>query len=167
MLRWRQFSKRGSAVAEPAHVLISLEETHADNIFLGRKHVELRRRRMNVKVGTIVWIYVKQPVGAIVGSARVSSTHAHSPSALWKMFSSVSGLTRREFFDYFCGVENGFGLGLDEVRKLSEPISLSALRKGGGKHFHPPQFFARLASGSRVLKLVMGAEPASTGARPR
>ena len=166
MLRWRQFSKRGSVVAEPAHILISLEENHADNIFLGRKHVELRRRRMNVETGTIVWIYVKQPVGAIVGSARVSSTHVNSPSALWKMFSSVSGLSRSEFFDYFCGVEDGFGLGLDEVRKLSAPISLSTLRKGG-KRFHPPQFFARLASGSKILKLVTGAEYASMGVRPR
>jgi predicted transcriptional regulator len=36
------------------HLLISLEERHAVNIFAGTKRVELRRREMHVEPGSTV-----------------------------------------------------------------------------------------------------------------
>ena len=44
-------------------ILISLEPRHAENILEGRKRVELRRRTMNVTIGSTVWMYAKLPVG--------------------------------------------------------------------------------------------------------
>jgi predicted transcriptional regulator len=99
---------------ETEHVLISLEERHAENIFAGKKHVELRRRAMNVKAGTIVWIYVKLPVGRVVGYAKVSAAHSLAPSSLWKRFAGVCCITRSEFFAYFEGLSKGFALGLQD-----------------------------------------------------
>lgn len=140
-------------MTEVGNVLISLEQTHADNIFSGKKHIELRRRSMSVEPGTLVWIYVKKPLGAVVGYARVVDSHSFSPSTLWKKFSGVSGLTRREFFAYFNGVSKGFALSLTEAERLHKPVTLESLREGGSG-FHPPQFFMRLSPGNCILKLL-------------
>lgn len=148
---------------EPGHVLISLEETHAKNILAGTKKVELRTRAMAIPAGTVVWIYVKKPLGAIVGSALVIDGHSFAPSTLWRKFSDVSGLTWTEFFSYFDGVKTGFALELGKVSRLSAPITLESLR-GRWSAFHPPQFFMRLSPDSEVLKML---QKASKSVQPR
>lgn len=132
-------------MSESEHILISLESRHADNIFSGRKRVELRRRTMNVSPGTTLWIYVKLPVGSIVGHARIEKVHTSSPAALWKRYGSVSGLSRNEFFSYFRDAERGIALVLERSTRLRISLSLESLRKVD-EGFQPPQFFARLTS---------------------
>lgn len=138
---------------ETEHVLISLEERHAENIFAGKKHVELRRRAMNVKAGTIVWIYVKLPVGRVVGYAKVSAAHSLAPSSLWKRFAGVCCITRSEFFAYFEGLSKGFALGLQDPERLAGTLSLVELREASAG-FQPPQFFVRLPPDSPLLHAI-------------
>lgn len=127
------------------HILISLEARHAENIFAGRKSVEFRRRSMNVSPGAKLWIYVKLPIGSIVGHAIVGEVYSSSPSALWRRFGSVSGLSKHEFFKYFVGVDQGVALVLERSTRLRSSLPLQALRKLA-EGFQPPQFFARLTS---------------------
>ena len=127
------------------HILISLESRHAENIFAGHKRVELRRRTMNISPGATLWIYVKLPVGSIIGHARIDKVHESSPNALWRRYGSVSGLSKHEFFSYFGGVEHGVALVLEQSKRLRSSLSLKALRQVD-EGFQPPQFFARLTS---------------------
>jgi len=115
---------------------------------------------MDIPAGTLVWIYVKKPLGAVVGYARVIDCHSLSPSTLWKKFSGVSGLTHQEFFEYFQGVSKGFALGLADVQRLHAPVSLGSLRKAKAG-FHPPQFFMHLPPESRVLQTLQKANGAA------
>lgn len=135
------------------HILISLSPRHAENIFAGRKLVELRRRTMNVLPGTIVWVYVKLPVGSIVGRAKIRSIHTSSPASLWRRFGSVSGLSRNEFFGYFEGVAGGVALVLENVERLNRSLSLESLRKAANG-FQPPQFFSRLGAEHPLLTAI-------------
>lgn len=127
------------------HILISLESRHAENIFSGHKRVELRRRKMNVSLGSTLWIYVKLPVGSIVGHARIGKVHSSSPSTLWRHYGSVSGLSKHEFFVYFGDTEQGVALVLEQPTRLQSWLTLDALRQVN-ESFQPPQFFARLTS---------------------
>lgn len=135
------------------NILISLESRHAENIFAGNKRVELRRRNMNVRPGTTIWIYVKLPIGSIIGRVRIGAVHASSPTALWRRFGSVSGLSRSEFFDYFNGVTQGVALVLEDAERLHRSLSLEVLREIA-KGFQPPQFFARLTAQHPLLGAV-------------
>jgi predicted transcriptional regulator len=130
-------------VVKLKHILISLAPRHAKNIFDGVKHIELRRRPMNVEPGTTVWIYVTLPVGALMGRAKIAALHTASPSSLWQRFGTVSGLTKNEFLDYLDGLSQGIVLVLEDVRTLREPMSLGALRHLAAG-FNPPQFFIRI-----------------------
>jgi predicted transcriptional regulator len=138
-----------------AHALISLEERFAEGILNGTKLVELRRRSMRLEPGTTVWFYVKVPVGQVIGSARVHSTHALAPSTLWRRYGDVSGLSRAEFFDYFAGVDRAFALVLNQPKRLEIGVSLQALRKLNGS-FQPPQFFQHLAEESPLVDAFLG-----------
>ena len=132
------------------HILISLASRHAENIFTGRKLVELRRRTMHVVPGTTVWIYVKLPVGSIIGRVKIGAVHTSSPATLWRRFGPVSGLSRSEFFDYFNGVAQGIALVLEDAERLDSSLSLEVLREIT-KGFQPPQFFARLSAQHPLL----------------
>ena len=139
------------------HILISLEPRYAEGILDRTKLVEFRRRTMNVKADTTVWLYAKLPVGSIVGRATVRANHNLTPSTLWRRFGSVSGLSRAEFANYFDGVSLGTVLELSHSHRLSSSFSLEALRSFQHK-FQPPQFFSRLSVGSPVLAAVLGLE---------
>lgn len=138
---------------KPENILISLSLRHAENILAGTKRVELRRRNMNIDPGATVWMYVKLPVGSIIGQFRVGAIHAGAPAALWRRFGSVSGLSRAEFFEYFSGVTRGVALVLGDSRRLTQQLSLQALRAIDGQ-FQPPQFFRRLEQGLPLLEAI-------------
>jgi predicted transcriptional regulator len=138
---------------DTGHVLISLEARHAENILSGLKQVELRRRSMNVTAGTTIWMYVKLPLGRVVGSVRVKDFCSLAPSTLWKRFADVSGLTRNEFFTYFGGVSRGFALELEAPQRMPVGVSLTELRSIV-TGFQPPQFFLRLPPDGAVLKAI-------------
>lgn len=135
------------------HILISLTPRHAENIFAGHKLVELRRRTMHITPDTKAWVYVKLPVGAIVGRVTIKAIHNSTPALLWHRFGIVSGLSRSEFFDYFSGVTKGIALELEDVKELRRSVSLTTLREASGS-FQPPQFFVRLISSNPILKTV-------------
>jgi predicted transcriptional regulator len=140
-------------MARRQDILISLASRYAEKIFSGEKQVELRRRTMNVAPGATVWIYVKLPVGSIVGKATVESIHASSPDTLWRRFGRLSGLTREEFFDYFAGVSVGVAIVLEGAKRLRRALSLTVIREAA-KRFQPPQFFLRLPADHPVLGVV-------------
>lgn len=139
----------------PAHALISLEERFAEGILSGKKLVELRRRPMRLNVGTTVWMYVKVPVGEVIGSARVRALHTLTPQTLWRKYGGVSGLSRAEFFDYFSDVKRGFVLVLDNPVRLNNPIPLETLRILNDG-FQPPQFFQHLANDGALVTAFSG-----------
>ena len=132
------------------HALISLEQRFADGILRSTKRVELRRRPMRLEVGTTIWMYVKVPVGKVIGSAQVHSMHELSPSTLWRRYGDVSGLARGEFYDYFSGLSKGFVVVLTNPKRLSQPVSLDQLRELNGA-FQPPQFFQHLANDGALV----------------
>lgn len=137
------------------NILISLENRHAENIFSGQKQVELRRRRMRIAPGTIAWVYVKLPVGSLVGRVTIGAVHTSAPSTLWRRFGSLSGLTRKEFLEYFYGVTDGFVFVLENAQRLRSSLSLNRLRELEDG-FSPPQFFLRLRSQHPFLGALTG-----------
>lgn len=138
-----------------AHALISLEDRFAEGILNGTKLVELRRRSMRLEPGTTIWFYVKVPVGQVIGSARVHSTHSLAPSTLWRRYGDVSGLSRSEFFEYFAGVDRAFALVLNQPKRLEASVSLEALRRLNGS-FQPPQFFQHLTEEGPFVSAFLG-----------
>jgi len=135
------------------HVLISLEERHATNILAGTKKVELRRRTMHIEPGSIVWLYVKKPVGAVVGFATVGITYLAAPSTVWRKYGAVSGLSKSEFISYFDEAIVASAMAVSDAKKLKKPITLESLRMSMPT-FHPPQFYCKLGPASPIRQCL-------------
>ncbi len=121
-------------------IVLSIKPQYSQEILLGAKKVELRRRfPINVPSGTIVYIYSTSPERALVGSAEISEVKKTSVEEIWKKYSSVACIRKTDFDNYFSGLEYGFVLELKNPRPLHRSISLTELRQRF--EFEPPQSF--------------------------
>jgi len=97
------------------NVLLSIKPKYAELIKSGIKKYEFRRKIFNKAGRCKVFIYSTSPVKKITGVFDASIIHQDSPYRIWDMFGAYSGLSEREFFQYFRGCEVAYAI---EIRNL-------------------------------------------------
>jgi predicted transcriptional regulator len=136
-------------------VLLSVRPPHVERLLSGAKTVEFRRRPWRVPDGAAVLLYGSKDRRAIVGSLIVESTAVGSPSAMWASHGARSGLTRREYREYFAGATVAVAINVGRVRQLDEPLTLGELRRRSPS-FHVPQSYRFMATDE--LSVVLNGE---------
>lgn len=126
----------------PSDAIISIRPEFAELILEGKKTVELRRRIPSLAVGTRLWIYATLPVGAVIGTVTVHGIARGAKGKIWKEWSSETGVTRKEYDDYFCGAPEAVALLLKNARRI-QPVPIDELR-GVRRGFHPPQVMVHI-----------------------
>ena len=135
------------------NAIISLKPRYAELVASGKKSVELRNRIVRLNPGTKVWIYATQPMGCVVAFAKVKSVVHDEPALIWRRFERDICIEKTHFDSYTEDRERVSAVMLTAVRELPEPPTLDRIRKMAGA-FHPPQFYARLASESGLLGVL-------------
>ncbi len=141
------------------NAVISLEGRFTQKIISGEKTVELRRRKISLRPKDIIWAYSKIPSGCIEARIFVENVVVDSPSILYKKYWNNCGITKKEFYAYFDGVDIGYAILLGKVDKVETPLNLQVIRdKIRDKHeeFHPPQFIKYLWEGNPILDFFEG-----------
>jgi predicted transcriptional regulator len=109
-------------------VIFSIRPVHAEKILDGSKTVELRRRFTgSVRPGTLALIYSTSPTSALTGSARIHDVQRLAVPDLWKRHRSSACLQKREFEDYFSGLDSGYAIVLTSAKPLPRPVGLREL----------------------------------------
>lgn len=125
--------------------LVSIRPNYAAQIIEGRKTVELRRRFPDTTVpGAIVLIYSSSPVQAIVGYAVIREVQRRPVNVIWARYGRAACITQEDFDEYFDGLDEGYAIVLDRVKKFPREFPASDLRERFG--FVPPQSFRYLAA---------------------
>jgi predicted transcriptional regulator len=124
-------------------LLLSLRPEFAELVFAGTKKVELRRVRPRVQADDWILVYVSTPVKALVGYIQVARIIESSPASLWKKVRDHAGITRQQYNEYYLGAPKAYGIVLNAVKRLPEPLELSRLRQVW-PDFHPPQCYRYL-----------------------
>ena len=131
-------------------LLLSIHPRYVDAILAGEKRVELRRRAPRINRGAAL-IYATAPKMELVAAFHITSVIRAPLGLLWQLVHVSAGTTRKEFDSYFCGLETGVAIQINDVVEFEKPISLATLRvKWRG--FHPPQGF-RYVADADVAKL--------------
>lgn len=125
-------------------LLLSIRPKFAEMIFNGTKTIELRRVKPNLTINDIVVVYVTSPIKQIWGSFIVSSIICLPIAELWQSVEISAGVTKDEFFDYFLGVEYGYGIVISNISSVVEPIDLIDIRRIWNG-FTPPQSYRYLS----------------------
>jgi predicted transcriptional regulator len=134
-------------------LLLSVRPRYAHAILNGTKSAEIRRQRPAVHPGTLVIIYATKPVGAIVGTARISDISSGNPADMWEQHQRSTGVTRAEYDAYLTGAETAYLLFLRRVQRLEPLLTLEQIRSA--TTFQPPQSY-RYLSQHMLHNLVNG-----------
>ena len=121
-------------------LLLAIKPIFVARILGGAKRIELRRGRLNARVGQVVLIYSSSPEMALVASAVVGSVEIGTPSALWKSTREAAGVTRSEYDAYFDGAEHGTAIWLENIKSLATRFALAELRRRW-PWFYAPQSY--------------------------
>ncbi|TPV93181.1 MAG: hypothetical protein B7733_21690 [Myxococcales bacterium FL481] len=106
-------------------VLLPLRPRFAQAIYRGTKRYELRRRRMRVRSGSIVWIYESAPVGKVTGSFAVKCVHWGSPAELLSLCSDDPD--QAAYPPYLDGVQLGTALEVADPLRWPRPYALDEI----------------------------------------
>lgn len=126
----------------PLHrdVVFSIKPDYCNKIVKGQKTIELRRRfPMSVPAGTTALIYATSPTRALLGIAEIGRVYRRAPPEIWESFSGRACIARKDFDNYFDGVDCGYAIELKHARRLRRPLGLGELRDRFS--FEPPQSF--------------------------
>lgn len=132
-------------------LLLSIHPRHVDAILAGDKQVELRRRKPSMEQGPGL-IYATSPRMELAATFRVVKVTRAPLILLWQLVRDTACITRREFDDYFQGLDCGVAIHLADVAALAEPVPLKNMRDHW-PGFQPPQGFRYVdaADAARVL----------------
>ena len=111
-----------------AGVLVSLKPEFASAVAEGRKTVELRRRFPRLGGGKWLVIYSTQPVGAVIGMARINEITVGSVSGVWRSHGSCAAISRQRYRSYFSTSAHAIAVVLGEFVPFS-PVALADLRR--------------------------------------
>jgi predicted transcriptional regulator len=126
-------------------ILISIQPEYADQIMDGCKTVELRRRfAESVGQDARLFIYSSNPVGAIIGCAKIDKVVRLPIKQIWKKFHKQACIEKGEFEKYFDGVEFGFVVSLGDVTPLTELLIREDILDRWG--IRPPQSYMYLSA---------------------
>lgn len=138
-------------------LLLSVRPRYAQAILNGTKTVEIRRQGPAVHPGTLVIIYATKPVGAIVGTARISDISCGNPADMWERHNRSMGITRADYDAYLSGAETAYLLFLRRVQRLEPLLTLEQIRSA--TTFQPPQSYRYLSQ--HMLHHLVNGHPAS------
>jgi predicted transcriptional regulator len=136
-------------------MLLSIRPHFAESILAGAKRAEIRRLCPTAQPGTPVIIYATRPLAAVVGTASTDSVCHGTPSALWRQYRSLVGVTQQEFDQYLDGVSTAYLLILGNVRRLTHPLTLEDMRETAA--FQPPRSYRYLDRNS--LRTLVNGHP--------
>lgn len=134
-------------------VLISIKPQHVENILLGVKTIELRRKNMNLTPGTRLWIYSTLPTAKVEAVAIVETVISGSPKFIWDNFREAICITRGEYRSYVSGSKEVSAVRIKNVKEISPAPCLDFLRSEVSD-FHPPQFLKRLSNDNPLLMIL-------------
>lgn len=107
--------------------LLSIKPEFVNEIRLGKKKYEFRKRifqRANVEK---VIIYESAPVSKIVGEFEITKILEEKPDILWEKTKNQAGITKSFFDLYFRGKEIAIAIAFDTFEEYPEPKTLKQL----------------------------------------
>lgn len=137
-------------------VLLSIRAPYAESLFAGRKTVELRRLRPNLRQGDLVIVYVPSPVCAVWGGFVVRGVLSAPVEEMWRAVAASAGVHRSAYESYFCGRQVAHAIEVDKLFRWDAPVTLHRLHQilPG---YRPPQSYHYLSS-QRTQDVVLARE---------
>ena len=134
------------------HLFISVKPEFAKKIIAKEKKIELRKVKPHVEIGDYVIIYASSPMKSVIGFGMVQQLIETTPEKMWGKYSSILGIDKSRFDEYYEGKERAIGIKIKEIQQIT-PIHLEDLRSVT-PNFQPPQVY-RYVSGMDICRIII------------
>lgn len=137
-------------------LIISVKPKFVKLMKSGKKTTELRKTlpsRAGMYSRMFVW--ETSPKKHLTGVAVLFCRCTNDPDTLWRQTSKTSGVSKKEFVEYFKGYNYGHGLEFTDFQEFPHKISLSEM-KTMINGFHPPQGYYYVSDKNSDLLLRLG-----------
>ncbi|PKP59871.1 MAG: hypothetical protein CVT88_04400 [Candidatus Altiarchaeales archaeon HGW-Altiarchaeales-1] len=101
--------------------LISVKPEYVEKILNGSKKVELKKFPLKKGVKNVL-VYATRPTKKIVCILHIEEVIEDTSKNLWSKFGNISGVKKKEFFEYFKGCKKCFAFKIKDAEKFPEPI---------------------------------------------
>lgn len=105
-------------------LMLSIKPKFVQAIFEGTKKYEFRTREPQKNVEEII-IYETAPESKVVGSFKVKDVHVGTPQEISKLTRGFTGLTGKEYWEYYQGKDKAVAFEIGELVRFDKPKSLS------------------------------------------
>lgn len=103
------------------NVILSIKPVYANAIISGVKKVEFRKKIFKKSVDKI-FIYSSAPQKMIIGYFTFSEIVEDTPENLWGKFNKIGGINKKDFFEYYKGIERGYSIIINKYEKFKNEI---------------------------------------------
>jgi predicted transcriptional regulator/RimJ/RimL family protein N-acetyltransferase len=131
-------------------LLLSIRPQHANRIFEGSKHFELRKVLPKASFSR-VFLFETGGTG-IVGWFDVADIIREPIGKLWGMVGTAA-TTKEAFFSYFSNIQEGYAIKIKGARRFRSAVNASRLN-GDRLKLLPPQSFILLEQGQPLYMLL-------------
>ena len=130
--------------------LFSIKPAFAEGILARLKTHEFRRILPQASIDYIL-IYATAPVQTLVGYVKVGKIVKDIPANLWEAYQEKSGLSKKDFTNYFAGTKIGHAIEISQSTRFKNKVDPKKI----WKKFHPPQSFMYISKEDldRIIKL--------------
>ncbi|MCL1468140.1 hypothetical protein [Argonema galeatum] len=90
--------------------VLSIKRIYAERLISGTKQMELRKRDLGIRPGTLVLLYETAPNNRIAGAFMAGKTFSCPVTQMWDEYAPLLGIARPDYDSYFTGVEIAFGI---------------------------------------------------------
>jgi predicted transcriptional regulator len=119
-------------------VLLSIKPKYVQKIKLGEKGWEFRKQIWsNSKIIDRIYLYETSPKQLITAYFRTDQVINGKPKHIWDICEDKAGISKKEFFDYFTGHDEGYAIKISNFHELEDPIDPYESFRG----FNAPQNF--------------------------
>ena len=130
-------------------ILLSIKPKYVQKIIEGSKKYEFRKQIFKKDVER-AYVYGSSPVMKIVGAFSIGRIISKNPQELWAELKDYSGLTEKEFFEYYKNKQMGTAIEVKDFTQFEKPINPKEIIPD----FKPPQSFCYLDENSKIYKIL-------------
>ena len=110
-------------------VLLPIHPRPTIEIFNGVKQYEYRKHNFTRPNIEKVIVYETFPMSKIVGEFTIDDIICDTPDNLWLLTHDKSGISERQFRQYFHDHKKGYAIKIKTYHKYDKPLPLSAIKR--------------------------------------
>lgn len=119
------------------NILMSIKPKFVEEIMLGQKVFEFRKKICDPNNIEKVYIYSSSPMKKIIGCFEFNTVIEGLPEEIWEKCKEGAGISKKYFMEYYQNKEKAYALKIDNLKIFDEFISPYELNE----NFTPPQSY--------------------------